>query len=209
MYNFHSHENTEKSLNEKFNACNQGKHRQQQMGQKYVWEASHYLVQQVFGSLKEMFSGTRSIQHWLTESARLISKSGNTVEWVTPLGLPIIQPYHRNKNVTFHSNLQIVTLANKNDATESPTDIHLDLVLGSVWDIPKLLSPFGEDIILWVSRRPDTMKQKNAFPPNFIHSLDSTHMMLTALHCHRRGLTFVSVHDCFWTHADTVDMMNK
>ncbi|KAG9461794.1 hypothetical protein GDO78_015730 [Eleutherodactylus coqui] len=30
--------------------------------QKYVWEASHYLVQQVFNSLKEMFSGTRSIQ---------------------------------------------------------------------------------------------------------------------------------------------------
>lgn len=34
-------------------------------------------------------------------------------------------------------------------------------------------------------RKPDTVKQKNAFPPNFIHSLDSTHMMLTALHCHR------------------------
>ncbi|XP_075681576.1 DNA-directed RNA polymerase, mitochondrial isoform X2 [Rhinoderma darwinii] len=143
--------------------------------QEYVWEASHYLVQQVFSGLKEMFSGTRSIQHWLTESARLISKSGNTVEWVTPLGLPIIQPYHRSRNVMFQSNLQLVTMANKHDANE----------------------------------RPDTMKQKNAFPPNFIHSLDSTHMMLTALHCHRRGLTFVSVHDCFWTHADTVDMMNK
>ncbi|KAG8594623.1 hypothetical protein GDO81_001272 [Engystomops pustulosus] len=143
--------------------------------QEYVWEASHYLVQQVFSSLKEMFSGTRSIQHWLTESARMISKSGNTVEWVTPLGLPIIQPYHRSKSVMFHSNLQTVHVTNKNDA----------------------------------NARPDTMKQKNAFPPNFIHSLDSTHMMLTALHCHRHGITFVSVHDCFWTHADTVDIMNK
>ncbi|XP_068581990.1 LOW QUALITY PROTEIN: DNA-directed RNA polymerase, mitochondrial [Cebidichthys violaceus] len=57
--------------------------------------------------------------------------------------------------------------------------------------------------------RPDTVKQKNAFPPNFIHSLDSTHMMLTALHCYSAGLTFVSVHDCFWTHALTVDTMNK
>ncbi|KAM3937317.1 DNA-directed RNA polymerase, mitochondrial [Leptodactylus fuscus] len=143
--------------------------------QEYVWEASHYLVQQVFSSLKEMFSGTRSIQHWLTESARMISKSGNTVEWLTPLGLPIIQPYHRSRNITFKSSLQSVSLANKNDSNE----------------------------------RPDTMKQKNAFPPNFIHSLDSTHMMLTALHCHRRGIAFVSVHDCFWTHADTVDVMNK
>lgn len=38
------------------------------------------------------------LQDWLTESARLISKSGHTVEWVTPLGLPVIQPYHRTRN---------------------------------------------------------------------------------------------------------------
>jgi hypothetical protein len=33
------------------------------------------------------------------------------------------------------------------------------------------------------NRKPNALKQKNAFPPNFIHSLDSTHMMLTALYC--------------------------
>lgn len=25
----------------------------------------------------------------------------------------------------------------------------------------------------------------------------------------RQGLTFVSVHDCYWTHALTVDVMNQ
>ena len=25
----------------------------------------------------------------------------------------------------------------------------------------------------------------------------------------RKGITFVAVHDCFWTHACTVDEMNK
>ncbi|XP_066492068.1 DNA-directed RNA polymerase, mitochondrial [Tiliqua scincoides] len=143
--------------------------------QECVWEASHYLVQQVFNSLKEMFSGTREIQSWLTESARLIAKSGRTVEWVTPLGLPIVQPYHRSKIMLISSSMQTVNLKSRHD----------------------------------VSQKPDTVKQKNAFPPNFIHSLDSTHMMLTALHCHRRGLTFVSVHDCYWTHALTVDVMNQ
>ena len=53
------------------------------------------------------------------------------------------------------------------------------------------------------------MKQKNAFPPNFIHSLDSSHMMLTSLFCEREGITFVSVHDCFWTHPSSVAVMNK
>ncbi|KAJ0065116.1 hypothetical protein NL108_005600, partial [Boleophthalmus pectinirostris] len=117
---------------------------------EYVWDASHYLVRLVFSGLKEMFTGTREIQDWLTESARLISKSGHSVEWLTPLGLPIIQPYHRKRSQLVKSTMQHINLQISHDTKE----------------------------------RPDTVKQKNAFPPNFIHSLDSTHMMLTSLHCH-------------------------
>ncbi|KAI1891708.1 hypothetical protein AGOR_G00146550 [Albula goreensis] len=142
---------------------------------EFVWDASHYLINQVFNSLKEMFTGTREIQDWLTESARLIAKSGSTVEWVTPLGLPIVQPYHRTKSQLLQSKIQCLNIQVSHDSNE----------------------------------KPDTVKQRNAFPPNFIHSLDSTHMMLTALYCYRAGLTFVSVHDCYWTHAVTVDIMNK
>ena len=63
-------------------------------------------------------------------------------------------------------------------------------------------------MILQKNLTPNTMKQKNAFPANFIHSLDSSHMMLTSLECHRHGLTFASVHDCYWTHASDIDKMN-
>ena len=52
-------------------------------------------------------------------------------------------------------------------------------------------------------------RQRSAFPPNFIHSVDSTHMMMTALRCQEAGLTFAGVHDSFWTHAGTVPKMNK
>jgi DNA-directed RNA polymerase, mitochondrial len=52
------------------------------------------------------------------------------------------------------------------------------------------------------------MKQSTAFPPNFIHSLDATHMMLSAIACHRAGLEFASVHDSYWTHACDVDSMS-
>lgn len=53
------------------------------------------------------------------------------------------------------------------------------------------------------------MKQKNAFPPNFIHSLDSSHMMLTSIFSEQKGITFVSVHDCYWSHPSTVHIMNQ
>lgn len=139
------------------------------------WFAAGYLTLKVFQSLRKMFTKTREIQDWLTESAWLISKAGETVEWVTPLGLPIIQPYHKKS-------LKMISHGGRNVYHE---ERHSQ------------------------AERPDTMKQKNAFPPNFIHSLDSTHMMLTSLYSQRAGITFASVHDCFWTHASSVDQMNK
>jgi DNA-directed RNA polymerase len=33
-------------------------------------------------------------------------------------------------------------------------------------------------------------------------------MFMTALSSHAAKITFASVHDCFWTHASTVDQMN-
>ncbi|CAN1826580.1 DNA-directed RNA polymerase 2A (Fragment) [Linum perenne] len=51
-------------------------------------------------------------------------------------------------------------------------------------------------------------RQKTAFPPNFVHSLDGSHMMMTALACRKAGLNFAGVHDSFWTHACDVDQLN-
>ncbi|TPX74859.1 DNA-directed RNA polymerase [Chytriomyces confervae] len=53
------------------------------------------------------------------------------------------------------------------------------------------------------------MKQSTAFPPNFIHSLDATHMMLSAIACNQAGIDFASVHDSYWTHACDIDTMSS
>jgi len=55
----------------------------------------------------------------------------------------------------------------------------------------------------------DARKQKTAFPPNYVHSLDSTHMLMTSVEMEKRGLTFAAVHDSYWTHASDVDEMNE
>ncbi|KAG9439655.1 hypothetical protein H6P81_019820 [Aristolochia fimbriata] len=52
-------------------------------------------------------------------------------------------------------------------------------------------------------------RQRTAFPPNFVHSLDGSHMMMTALACKKAGLSFAGVHDSYWTHACDVDQMNS
>ncbi|KAI0979897.1 hypothetical protein GJ496_001939 [Pomphorhynchus laevis] len=60
--------------------------------------------------------------------------------------------------------------------------------------------------LIWVV---DGRKQSTAIPPNFIHSLDASHMMMTASRCYREGLDFVSVHDSYWTHACDVPHLGK
>ncbi|XP_053693422.1 DNA-directed RNA polymerase, mitochondrial [Sabethes cyaneus] len=141
----------------------------------WVWPASSYLTVKTFNALSEMFTSAKEIQDWFTDCARLISAvRGQNVEWITPLGLPVVQPYNRlDRPVSLKSH-----------------------------KIPELVAIDSYE-------KPNIMKQKNAFPPNFVHSLDSSHMMLTSLHCERAGLTFISVHDCYWTHACTVPTMNK
>ncbi|KAK4409797.1 DNA-directed RNA polymerase 2, chloroplastic/mitochondrial [Sesamum angolense] len=52
-------------------------------------------------------------------------------------------------------------------------------------------------------------RQRTAFPPNFVHSLDGSHMMMTAIACKKAGLNFAGVHDSYWTHACDVDEMNR
>ncbi|XP_038892390.1 DNA-directed RNA polymerase 1B, mitochondrial [Benincasa hispida] len=66
--------------------------------------------------------------------------------------------------------------------------------------------------VLTLQRETDKVmakRQKTAFPPNFVHSLDGSHMMMTAVACKRAGLNFAGVHDSYWTHACDVDEMNR
>ena len=46
-------------------------------------------------------------------------------------------------------------------------------------------------------------RQRTAFPPNYIHSLDSSHMLMTAVACKRAGGQFLLA--CAWgSGADVV-----
>lgn len=56
---------------------------------------------------------------------------------------------------------------------------------------------------------PATGKQKNGFPPNFVHSIDASHMLMTATKMNEMGMSFAAVHDSYWTHAGKVTQMNR
>ena len=136
---------------------------------------AHYLAKTTLESLNDLFQGMHNIKTWLIACAGQIAKRGYPVSWLTPLDLPVVQPYRRgNANISVDTSFQRVTLVGGKE--------HLPISI---------------------------QKQKSAFPPNFIHSLDSTHLMLTAIQCRNEGIEFAAVHDSFWTHACDVDRMNE
>lgn len=144
-----------------------------------IWSAAQYLTSKTFESIGQMFNKSRLIQDWLNECAHTIASRYK-------------QPVSWETPLGFYV-VQPYTMPNSKTVARSlTTGISTDSVFYS--------DPLS---------RLNTSKQKSAFPPNYIHSLDSSHMMLTSLNCQRKGITFVSVHDCYWTHPSTVDVMNR
>jgi len=125
--------------------------------------------------LQNSLSGAHEIKKWLIQCAGLIAGTSNPVSWITPLGLPIVQPYRSKSQMdVIYTIIQKVTISNNAD------------------NLPI-----------------NKTKQRSAFPPNYIHSLDSTHLMYTALECRKENITFAAVHDSYWTHAGTIERMNE
>ena len=87
-----------------------------------------------------------------------------TVIWTTPLGLPIVQPYRKIIRKQVKTAIQSVYISDPNANAEGLW-FSIIVIRCSRWSIV------------------NGVKQASAFPPNFIHSLDATHMMLTALEC--------------------------
>ena len=133
-----------------------------------------YLAKTTLSSLYSAFGGARLIQDWLSTCANAMSSVQQPVSWVTPLGLPVIQPYRKQQSYSVQTIMQAVSLADHSD-------------------------------LLPVS----SQRQRSAFPPNFIHSLDATHMLMTATRCQQAGLVFTAVHDSYWTHAGDMDRMGR
>ncbi|GAB2234210.1 hypothetical protein Droror1_Dr00003452 [Drosera rotundifolia] len=137
-----------------------------------LFAASCYAAKITLTALEEMFQAARGIMNWLGECAKVIAIQNHAVEWTTPLGLPVVQPYRKLGRHLIKTSLQVLTLQRETD---------------------KVM----------------VKRQKTAFPPNFVHSLDGTHMMMTAIACKKAGLSFAGVHDSYWTHACDVDEMNR
>lgn len=178
-----------------------------------------YVAVKIFAALGKIFNGAQEIQYWLGECGDRITTS------LTAEQIKKIQDRYEGKALDPYD-------ADYKLPTRLSEPMKARLIKGAetfktsiIWTTPlkmPIVQPYRKESTqkiytkiqdITVSRRSptdavDKRKQLQAFPPNFIHSLDATHMTLSALKCSELGLDFAAVHDSFWTHASDIPNLN-
>ncbi|KKY37675.1 putative dna-dependent rna polymerase [Diaporthe ampelina] len=168
---------------------------------------SSYVTTKTFKALSTMFRGAHDIQHWLGEIG------GRVCRALTAEQLKTIEEQGLEKPTTGQSkNLSDAILGMMRSTIIWTTPLRMPIVQPYRKTSSTVITTCMQSLVLNKPDRFDPVnrrKQLQAFPPNFIHSLDASHMILSALECDALGLTFAAVHDSFWTHAADVDTMNR
>lgn len=146
---------------------------------------------QVLSCIGDLFSGAKAIMDWLSTSARLVSRS--------------IPPTRVNEAAEM-----LETKGKRASTTQAKTRLAKELMTSVIWTTPlglPVVQPYRKAVKKQVMTALQTVyitdpnapsevspqKQATAFPPNFIHSLDATHMLLTALQCRVRFSVLIGI----------------
>ncbi|KAF3766839.1 DNA/RNA polymerase [Cryphonectria parasitica EP155] len=171
---------------------------------------SSYITQKIFKALSTMFKGAHDIQYWLGEIGGRVCRAltAEQLDQIANNTTNLQQGSSRAKDIVTKKDL--LELCRSTIVWTTP--LRMPVVQPYRKNSSKVVKTCMQSLILQnpdhfdpVNRR----KQLQAFPPNFIHSLDASHMLLSALECNELGLSFAAVHDSFWTHAADIDVMNR
>ncbi|KAG6471691.1 hypothetical protein ZIOFF_069137 [Zingiber officinale] len=182
--------------------------------QRELSSAASYAAKTTLTALGEMFESARCIMGWLGDCAKatfsqlrlLLADNGCFLDRDVENAVKLDLSAGKGNKL---SCLVLQIIATKNHAVRWTSPLGLPVVQ----PYRALGTQLVRTSLQVVSLQKETDKvmvkrQRTAFPPNFVHSLDGSHMMMTAVACKRAGLSFAGVHDSFWTHACNVDQMN-
>lgn len=134
--------------------------------------ASRYMAKLIWDALETTVVAAVGAMNWLQKAAGALASQSMPAHWVTPVGFPVWQEYRIKET--------------KRVDTTICGSIRLTMTV--------VLQEKSEENTL------NRHKQVNAISPNFVHSMDASHLMLTALGAAEQGVGhFAMIHDSFGT----------
>lgn len=126
-----------------------------------------YMAKLIWNAVRKVVVKAVEGMEWLQKVTRLICKNENVVQWTTPMGLLIHQPYLTTKTKIYRLRF-----------AQTQKRIYVPYTLGDV----------------------NSRKQANSIAPNFIHSMDASHLQLTVCTAKDQGIDhFAMIHDSYGT----------
>ncbi len=58
-----------------------------------MYRAAQYLAKVTIKCIGDLFRDANNIKEWFAKCAKIVAETGDPVKWLTPLGLPCVQPY--------------------------------------------------------------------------------------------------------------------
>jgi len=141
-----------------------------------TWElqkpACLYLAKHINTAVRQTVRAASDAMKFLQDIAGILAKENLPVAWTTCMGLPVVNAYYK-------PNVKQVKSVLWNRALNIP--VRFD---------PTLITGFSRDLLVH--------KQRNGIAPNFVHSLDSAHLMSVVLASKEAGINdFLLIHDSF------------
>lgn len=136
-------------------------------------ECARYLAGLIWDALGTTVVAAVEAMNWLQKVATVLTKADMPCHWVTPVGFPVWQAYRL------------------------PSDHRIDTVIcGSIRVRISVAANESQE----GPKGLDPHKQASGISPNFVHSMDASHLMLTVLEASKDGVqSFACIHDSFGT----------
>lgn len=145
------------------------------------WQAADYMGKLIWEAVQEVVVAATSAMNWLQQAASIAAQQELPVLWTTPTGFLVQQAY------------------------TVPSEKRLELTFEKVRLQLKVSEAEGQG-----APKIDTRKQASGISPNWVHSLDSSHMSRTIDRCHAMGLrSFSFIHDSYGTHAANAPVLAR
>ena len=164
--------------------------------EKECLEIARYTSKTIWSAIPLVVQAAREGMSYLQKLARLFSEQTNPITWQTPSGFMVQQSYYsvEGKRIKLLTGGNIVLKDNIPIwKTKNETEDEIRLIFQST-----------------NTRKIDPTRQVSGIAPNFIHSLDASHLMMSVCEAKRHSISnFALIHDSLGTHAGQTEDFAK
>lgn len=157
-----------------------------------VAELALYLAKQTLNAVGDVFGEAKSIQNFLMQNTLRCISAFDKRDIEDFRKVDFFESSSRPMMWTSLSGFPVIQTYRKKETKELKTPLQRIAIRKSTLKLPI-----------------DTRKQLNGIAPNFIHSLDALHLLMTNLAAKNNKIAFAAVHDSFWTHPCDVETLSK